>query len=75
MASACIPPRYLYYLIFGQTHPLRDSWVLIEASCGQRAREIAFESFGPKFAFCYEEFQFDKTQFPAGQAGHILVGG
>ena len=62
-----------FYLTFGQKSPLRNGWIEINAPDMEFARELAFDAFGEKFAFVYEEKNFDKRYFPAGQFGETMI--
>jgi hypothetical protein len=53
-------PRF--YLTFGVNTGHASRYRIIEASEMQAARLLAFEEYGPKWAFCYDEEGF------AGQA-------
>lgn len=62
-----------FYVSFGQVHAHRvagktfdlDALAEIEAPDREEARKIAFEAFGPKWAFLYEEVP-DMSFFPRG---------
>lgn len=64
----------LYFVTFGQNHPLRDGWVEIMAEDESTARELAYTVLG-RWAMVYnsEKFFFgiDKY-FPAGRYGQII---
>jgi hypothetical protein len=61
-----------FFVTFGQRHPLRDHWVVIDAIDHDEARTLAFEVLGNKWAFLYDEKAFDKEFFPAGPVGRII---
>lgn len=64
-----------FYLTFGQAHAHsvngktfdKDCYAAIEAPSYEKAREIAFEIFGPKWAFMYEkEEELTPVYYPRG---------
>lgn len=70
-----------FYFTFGQnhTHPLtgeilKDYWIEIKAPSSQEATDKMFSVFGEKWAFPYEERQFDKSYFPKGCYEKFIVG-
>lgn len=65
---------------FGHAHAIggktydKDCVAVIEAETAERGREIAFETFGPKFSFDYpEEFWDEEKQLPYFPRGYIEV--
>lgn len=62
-----------YYITFGQVHAHsvngktfdKDCVAVIETKSMEEAREISFNTFGPKFCFCTEEIP-DMSFFPRG---------
>jgi len=46
-------------------HP--DGWVTINADDYDKAREKAFQNFGPKWAFIYDVDGLDDKMFPRGE--------
>lgn len=61
-----------FYVTFGQSHPLRDHWIEIQGANYEVARELAFETFGPKFAFFYRKEDFNPDYFEGGRAGRVI---
>lgn len=61
-----------FYVTFGQSHPLRDGYVVIEASNYDLARQAAFDTFSVKFCFVRSEEEIIKDYFPAGQIGKTI---
>lgn len=69
--------KHNFYFTFGQqyngyNHPLypdahRDGWVRIIAESEGKARDKAFELFGPHFATSYPEDHFEKGFFRMGE--------
>lgn len=63
-----------FYVTFGQNHPLRDGYVVIEALDYDTARQAAFDIFGQKFAFIRETDDIERGGFfPAGQFGKTMI--
>lgn len=58
-----------WYLTFGQTSPLKDGWICIEAQNEIDARALAIEQYGKKWGFLYEEGEFEPGFFPQGELG------
>jgi hypothetical protein len=75
-----------FYVTFGQQyrheeHPCNDNmfkihpdkWVRIVADSIGQARNAAFEMFGDKWAFIYDEKEFKKDYFPDGELLSIEI--
>ena len=69
-----------FYLTFGCGHPLGDNFIEIEAEDLSKARALAFETFGQKWFWMYDEEEWKSgnsanswmTFFPGGKVGRIL---
>ena len=74
-----------FYLTFGCGHPLGDNFMEIEAEDLSKARALAFETFGQKWAWMYDEEEWNSgppdgansanswtTYFPGGKVGKTL---
>lgn len=75
-----------FYLTFGlkypdEPHPYWSGadgkgWVRITAEDEEEARAIAFQFFGPRWAFIYPEADFDRREsrrfYPKGELLHLV---
>lgn len=64
-----------FYLTFGQNHPLRNGYVLVEAPSEEEARQEVVSVFGTKWAFLYSEDKMNFKYFLEGQQGKTLFAG
>lgn len=64
----------IFFITFGQNHPLRDHWVEVRAKDYDAARAATFEVLGPKFAFFYDKEHFSPEYFPCGKVGRTIQG-
>lgn len=62
-----------FFVTFGQLHPLRDGYVIIEASTYENARAVIFEVLGTKWAFIQNE-DTDMSSYPMGPVGRPIIG-
>lgn len=60
-----------FYLTFPYTYPWGNGWIEIQAENKSIARQKAFDTFGRKWSFIYEEKDFDKSFFKKGKIGEI----
>jgi hypothetical protein len=65
----------IFYLTFGQQHPLRNGWIEVEVDIYMEAREAVFEVFGNKWSGLYDEEHFKKELFPEGSKGRMNLKG
>ena len=69
-----------FYLTFGSDHPLSENWIEIEAEDLFKARALAFDKFGQKWSWMYDEEEWNSgnsanswmTFFPGGKIGKTL---
>jgi len=65
------------YITFGQDHTHRVNGVTLDCDCVavilSGGRERAFELFGPKFCFSYDEDKFDHSDMQYYPRGFIEV--
>ena len=61
-----------YCVTFGQSHPLRDGWIEVEAESESSARELAFDILGQKWSFMYAKDTFDDYYFSGGKYGTTI---
>ena len=62
-----------FYVTFGQDHPLRYGYVVVEAPDMSWARAATFEVFGPKFCTVYPPDHDMSKYHPAGAIGEPIV--
>lgn len=70
-----------HFFTFGQSHTHRvndktfdcDCVAVIYAYDHERAREIAFEVFGPRWCFSYEEHKWDESKMHYFPRGYLEV--
>ncbi len=60
-----------FFATFPCIHPLGNYYLVIDAKNEEEAREQMFGNFGSKWAFLYEEKEFDKSFYPKGKIGEI----
>lgn len=63
-----------FCVTFGQDHPLRDSWVEVEADNEEVARKAVFGVFDMRWAFMYKKEHFNPDYFPGGRVGRTIEG-
>ena len=63
----------LFCITFGQSHPLRDNWIEIEAKDRHSAREAAFLIFKGNWSNIYPKGDFGAEYYPLGKAGKTIV--
>jgi hypothetical protein len=64
----------IYYFTFGQCHvhptidqlQMKDFWIEIEAKDSDSAREVMVKNYGNKWAFQYNEDNWNPEYFPGG---------
>lgn len=61
----------IFYLTFGQDHPLIDGWIEVRASDYMEARRKILETFDTKWSSLYGA-EFQRKYFPAGKFGNTL---
>lgn len=61
-------------ITFGQAHPLKDNWIEVEASNEGEARKALFDILGAKWAFIYEETEFEPKFYQGGKVGRTIIG-
>jgi hypothetical protein len=64
--------RLPFYVTFGQTHPLRDGYVVIYAYTDGAARAAAFDVLGQKWS-SLSRVPCDSKSFPDGACGHPII--
>ncbi len=63
----------IFYVTFGQNHPLRHGYVIIQAYDASAAREAAFDVLGNKWAFIYNDTE-DMSCYKLGAVGEPIIG-
>ena len=63
----------IFYVTFGQQHPLRHGYVIIHATDYSQAREAAFDALGTKWAFIYNDTK-DMSIYKLGAVGEPIIG-
>lgn len=68
--------RRVFYVSFGQQHPLRDHFVRVLATDSTTAREAVSEVFGNKWSMMYTPLEMEgrTTYFPKGEVGEPIQG-
>lgn len=62
-----------FFVTFGQLHPLRDGYMIVEASSYENARAAVFEVLGSKWAFIQTE-DTNMSMYPLGPIGRPIIG-
>jgi hypothetical protein len=63
-----------YYVSFGQSHPLRDHYMVVTASSYANAREAIIVALGMKWAFIYENAKAVIDMCVNGPVGYVIQG-
>lgn len=60
-----------FYLTFGQNSPMKDGWIEVIADNEYLARLKVVSEYGQKWSGLYNEFNFEKEDFPEGKLGEL----
>ena len=62
-----------WFVTFGQNHPHRDAYMVVEASSYSNARDAVFEALGSNWCWLYDEPPIEEYA-PEGQVGDVIKG-